>query len=332
MRFYLFANAEYPAGIELGPRVDDHVRQALLARDKGFVGLAMGQHLSIGDLQWFPPLPFASYLAAHCPGMRLALTVVLLPHVNPVALAEAVAFADVLTGGRLDVGVAPGWAAAEFTALGVDHSQRLAIFEQRVVVLDALLRGQTVEVPGPDGLPHAVTLGLQPVQRPRPPLWLGSSSPGSARSFGRYVDTLVMSAHVPLEQQVAIKAAFLAGRPAGAAEPADTPIIRNVFVAPTRAEALAQAMPYLERSYAAFDDWGLFSRVLREEHPTGGLPESVLGRVILGDPDDVVQGLRLTSERLRTRTFVLRMQWKGMPSKEVEDAITLFGDHVMPHL
>lgn len=332
MQLYLFLNAEYPAGTNLAPKVDDHVRQAQAAQHFGFTGVAVGQHLSIGDLQWFPPIPFLSYLAARLPGLRLATTVTLVPYFDELMLAESLAFIDVVSGGRLTIGVGPGWATREFQALGIDRERRIEIFEDKVARIDRLLRGEEIEVRGADGETRSVGLGLLPVQSPRPPIWVGASSPRTARQLAPLADSFVMSAHVPLDQQVKIRSAFMDAKGLAGGDELETPVIRNVFVARTRAAALEKAMPYLEASYSHFDDWGLFSEVLRENPGSRSFPDTVLGRVIIGDPNDVVEGLELTRERLSTTTVLLRMQWRSMSSLDVEESIDLLGKHVLPKL
>lgn len=332
MQLHLFLNAEYPAGVDLRPKVEDHIRQAQMARDFGFVGVAVGQHLSVGDLQWFPPVPFLTYLAGRLPEMRLTTSVALIPYFNPLLLAETFAFLDVLSDGRLTIGVGPGWAPHEFHALGIDRSQRVETFERNIMCIDRLLRGEEIEVDGSDGEVRSIRLGLRPVQRPRPPIWVGASTPRSARRLAKFADTFVMSSHIPLDRQVEIRNAFLDGKGMATDEPLTTPVLRNVFVGKTREAALEKAMPYLESSYSHFDDWGLFSGVLRESRKSQRFPDTVLGRVIIGDPHDVAEGLRLTSERLRTDTIALRMQWRGMSSDDVEDSIRLLGNNVLPML
>jgi alkanesulfonate monooxygenase SsuD/methylene tetrahydromethanopterin reductase-like flavin-dependent oxidoreductase (luciferase family) len=327
MDIQLYINAQYPSSTELRPRIDEHIRQAKLARDHGLTGLAVGQHLSLGDLQWPPPIPFLSYLTAQVPEMKLSLTAALVPFFDPVLLAEQLAFLDVLTGGRLTVGLAPGWVEAEFAALGLRKSDRLAAFERGLRTLDSLLSGAEVEIGG-----AGVRLGLRPVQQPRPPLLIGASSPRTARTFAPLADSMVLSAHIPLARQLEIQRGFLAGKGDPEGEPPTMPILRNVFVAETRAKAIEIALPYLNRSYTHFADWGLFSQVLNEKDGLERFQELILGRAIVGNPEDVAQGLKLHAEALRTDTFILCMQWRGMPSEHVEESIRLIGGRVLPLL
>jgi alkanesulfonate monooxygenase SsuD/methylene tetrahydromethanopterin reductase-like flavin-dependent oxidoreductase (luciferase family) len=327
MDIQLYLNAQYPSSTDLRPRIDEHVRQAKLARDHGFTGLAVGQHLSLGDLQWPPPIPFLSYLTGQVPELTVSLTAALVPFFDPVLLAEQLAFLDVLSGGRLTVGLAPGWVASEFAALGLRKSDRLAAFGNGVRIVDGLLSGAEVEIGG-----EGVRLGLRPAQRPRPPLLIGASSPRTARVFAPLADSMVLSAHIPLARQLEIQRGFLAGKGDPEAEPPTMPLLRNVFVAETRAKAIDIALPFLSRSYAHFADWGLFAEVLSEKGERERFQELVLGRAIVGDPADVAQGLKLHAEALRTDTFVLCMQWRGLPSEHVEESIRLVGERVLPLL
>lgn len=330
MHYSLFLNCEYSAGTDLRERVEDHVKQAELAQQLGFTGVAVGQHLSIGSLQWFPPIPFLSHLTARCPDLHVATAVVVLPYHNPTLLAESLAFLDVLTDGKLSIGLAPGWAADEFGALGVDHESRLERFDSGVRMVTSLLAGESVAAPGDGG--QEFRLGLLPVQRPRPPIWLGGSSVKIARELAHLGDTMVMSSHVPLDKLVKVKKAFVEAKGGETYPLPTTPVLRNVFVGKTREAALEVAMPFLEASYSNLDDWGLFQKVLHEPNTSERFGELVLNRVILGDPDDVAEGLRLVGERLDTDHVILRMQWLGLGQEHVEESLRTFGDSVMPNV
>lgn len=327
MDIHFYVNAAHSSTTNLRDKIDEHVRQAELARDCGFSGLAVGQHLSLGELQWPPPLPFLAYLTARVPELALSLTAALATFFDPVLLAEQLAFLDVLCGGRLTIGLAPGWVEAEFAALGLNRHDRLDVFEHRLRIVDDLLSGSEVEIGG-----HPVRLGLRPIQQPRPPLLIGASSPRTARKLAQLADSMVLSAHIPLPRQVEIQRGFLSGRGSADDHPPTMLLLRNVFVAESREEALETALPYLSGAYAHFGDWGLFSQVLNEQDKRTLWREQLLDRAIVGDPDDVAKEIRRSAEALRTDTVVLCMQWRGMPSRHVERAIRLIGDQVLPLL
>lgn len=320
MRFYLFINPEHPAGADPRAGLEGHVRQVELARRWGFQGVAAGQHLSTEGMQWFPPVPLLSHLAARCQGLELGTAVLVLPFFHPLLVAEAMAFLDVATGGASFLGVAAGWSASEFAALGVPRERRLARLREGVEIIERLWTGSEVHFHGEEFHLDGVTLSLTPVQRPRPPIWVGTSSVGVARRVAALGDALVLSSHLPvgaLERQVR---AYREERARlGAPPPADVPVLRNVYVGEDDRSALEEALPYLEASYGRFQQWGLVEADLRE-------------RVLLGGPGQVAEGLRSLHERLGATKILLRMQWYGMPSELAERSLQRFGERVLPEL
>lgn len=320
MQFYLFINPEHPAGADPRAGLEGHVRQVELARQCGFQGVAAGQHLSTEGMQWFPPVPLLSHLAARCQGLELGTAVLVLPFFHPVLVAESMAFLDVATGGASFLGVAAGWNASEFAVLDVPRERRLARLREGLEVIERLWTGSEVHFHGEEYRLDGVTLSLTPVRRPRPPIWIGTSSVGVARRVADLGDALVLSSHLPvpaLERQVR---AYREERARlGVPPPADVPVLRNVHVGEDDRSALEEALPYLEASYGRFRQWGLVEADLRE-------------RVLIGGPRQVAEGLRSLHDRLGATKVLLRMQWYGMPSELAERSLRRFGERVLPEL
>ena len=136
-----------------------------------------------GDLgESMEQLTLLSFLAGQTTRIRLVTGVIIVPHRNPLVAAKVLATLDVLSGGRLIVGVGAGWMKEEFDALGLPQ------FEERGAVTDEYVRAYkelwTSDNPSFDGrycrfsdlssLPH-------PVQKPHPPIWVGGESPRALR-------------------------------------------------------------------------------------------------------------------------------------------------------
>ena len=136
-----------------------------------------------GDLgESMEQLTLLSFLAGQTTRIRLATSVIIVPHRNPLVAAKVLATLDVLSKGRVIVGVGAGWMKEEFDALG------LPPFEERGAVTDEYIRAYkelwTNDSPAFDGkycrfsdlssLPH-------PVQKPHPPIWVGGESPRALR-------------------------------------------------------------------------------------------------------------------------------------------------------
>jgi probable F420-dependent oxidoreductase len=133
------------------------------------------------------PLVTFGYLAAVTTSLELVTGIVILPQRQAVLVAKQAAEVDVLSCGRLRLGVGLGWNAVEYEALGEDFSTRGKRCEEQVELMRKLWTEQTVTY---HGTYHRVTgagLAPPPVQQPIP-VWFGASSPRACRRAGRLGD------------------------------------------------------------------------------------------------------------------------------------------------
>ena len=133
------------------------------------------------------PLVTFGYLAAVTTSLELVTGVVILPQRQAVLVAKQAAEVDLLSCGRLRLGVGLGWNAVEYEALGEDFSTRGKRCEEQVELMRKLWTEQTVTY---HGTYHRVTgagLAPLPVQQPIP-VWFGASSPRACRRAGRLGD------------------------------------------------------------------------------------------------------------------------------------------------
>jgi probable F420-dependent oxidoreductase len=133
------------------------------------------------------PLVTFGYLAAVTTSLELVTGIVILPQRQAVLVAKQAAEVDLLSGGRLRLGVGLGWNAVEYEALGEDFSNRGKRSEEQVDLMRTLWTEQTVTY---HGTYHQVTgAGLAPLPIQRPiPVWFGASSPRACRRAGRLGD------------------------------------------------------------------------------------------------------------------------------------------------
>ena len=103
----------------------------------------------------------------------LATAVLVLPYRHPVALAKTVATIDVLSNGRLVLGLGVGSNKKEFDAMGLDIHQRGRMADEKLALLRRLLSEEGVTHRGKFHEVEGVDVGPEPVQRPHPPIWLG---------------------------------------------------------------------------------------------------------------------------------------------------------------
>jgi probable F420-dependent oxidoreductase len=133
------------------------------------------------------PLVTFGYLAAVTTSLELVTGVVILPQRQAVLVAKQAAEVDLLSGGRLRLGVGLGWNAVEYEALGEDFSNRGKRSEEQVELMRKLWTEETVTY---QGTYHRVTgAGLAPLPIQRPiPVWFGAASPRACRRAGRLGD------------------------------------------------------------------------------------------------------------------------------------------------
>ena len=133
------------------------------------------------------PLVTFGYLAAVTTSLELVTGILILPQRQTVLVAKQAAEVDLLSGGRLRLGIGLGWNAVEYEALGEDFSNRGKRSEEQLDLMRTLWTEQTVTY---HGTYHQVTgAGLAPLPIQRPiPVWFGASSPRARRRAGRLGD------------------------------------------------------------------------------------------------------------------------------------------------
>jgi probable F420-dependent oxidoreductase len=141
--------------------------------------MAGGETASIPD-----PLAWIAFMAAHTKTVRLATGILILPQRNPVVLAKELATIDVLSEGRLTLGVGIGWLAEEFAAIGVPFEERVGRTEEHIEVLrtlwseDETFDGRFTTLKQARSYP-------KPVQEGGIPIVVGGHTKAAARRAGR---------------------------------------------------------------------------------------------------------------------------------------------------
>jgi alkanesulfonate monooxygenase SsuD/methylene tetrahydromethanopterin reductase-like flavin-dependent oxidoreductase (luciferase family) len=338
MNLTLFVNPEHPPGGGLAQRFAEHAEQIRLARQAGFDGVVVGHHLSYGGAVWFPPLLTLAHLVAEAEGMAVGTCMLILPLFSPLHVAQEAAVLDILSGGRLVLGVAPGWQEAEYRAVGVEYGRRLGRFLEAVALIQRLWTEEEVDFAGRYFQVKGVTLALKPLRRPRPCLWFGGSTTQAIERAARLADPALGDSWVPSSHLAHDVIATQAGvfrqalAACGKSLPTDFPVLRNVVVAPDRETALREAGPYLEASYRLFGQWGLFKNVVGARGEQLDLPELLAGRVVIGGPEECATELAGLARTVGFTRLVCRVQWMGMEQRLVLRTIELIAERVLPLL
>ncbi len=122
------------------------------------------------------PLMFASHLATQTEKIRVGSAVVVLPLHHPLIVAEEIATADLLSNGRLDIGLGRGYQVYEFERLGIKLEESRERFEEAVDILLLAFKGEPFSFNGKHFKFGETSIFPTPVQKPRPPIWVVGQS------------------------------------------------------------------------------------------------------------------------------------------------------------
>jgi alkanesulfonate monooxygenase len=158
------------------PDIDALVTYAQRAEALGFESLWAWDHVILGVEPSFPILDAVGTLTAlamRTSRIRLGTGVLVLPLRNPTVLAKTVGTLDVVSKGRLILGVAAGWYAREFGAVGVPFKERGRLFERNLDILTRLWTEDRVSLRADEFELREAVMRPKPVQNPRPPILIG---------------------------------------------------------------------------------------------------------------------------------------------------------------
>ena len=325
MRFGLFVSVQYPAGDNPVARLRENLEQVRVAREAGFQSIFAGQHFLSQPYQMLQPVPLLARLAAEAEGIRVGAGILLLPLLNPVEVAEQAATLDILTDGRFVLGVGLGYRREEDEAFALGE-RRVRTFVEKLDVLRRLLEGEEVTASGDGYRLDGARLALRPVQRPRPPIWIAANNDSAVKRAARLADTWFVNPHASVAEVERQLALFRAER---GADPAELPMMREACVAATDEEAVAVARPYLAPKYEAYVDWGQSDVLPATDTLRREWDDLRAGRFIVGGPETAAAQVAALRD-LGVTDLVLRVQWPGMPQRDVLRTLELLVEEVLP--
>ena len=168
--------------------VTDHVVLPDMA-EPGYPYSESGAFYSTDSAYRHEMLTLAGWLAAKTARIRLVLAVLVVPHRPAVLAAKQLATLDVLSGGRLTVGIGAGWLKAEFDAVvTTPFAERGAVTDEYLAAFRTLWTEEKPVISGKYVRYNGLLLEPKPVQKPHPPIWVGGESGPSVRRAARLGD------------------------------------------------------------------------------------------------------------------------------------------------
>jgi alkanesulfonate monooxygenase SsuD/methylene tetrahydromethanopterin reductase-like flavin-dependent oxidoreductase (luciferase family) len=276
--------------------------------------------------------------------IRLGTMVNVLPYRHPLLLAEEIAMLDVLSDGRIDVGIGRGIKPLEFRAFGVDQDRSREIFDEALAVMMRVWADENFTHVGKYfRVDKQTPLTPALVQRPHPPLYISAQSPESLRwaaehdlPFGQ-IDALIEDCRRDQAFYREIQAQ------SGHAKRPRLFLTREIYVAETDRKALEEVRPYLMQHWEL---WGRYTQFARD----GEMPDSYdawrkhapklyalrfeelieRGLALVGSPETVARRIREHRRELDLAILLGVFRFGGMPYAMAARSLGAFAQHIAP--
>ncbi len=341
MDFSLFVHMERLSPDQPQDRLlDDFHELCAMADDGGMRAIWTGEHHGMDFT--IAPNPFLSIvdLAHRTRNVRLGTGTVIAPFWHPIRLAGEAAAADLLTGGRLELGVARGAYSYEYERLmpGMDAWEAGQRMRETTPLLRRLWEGDCAH----EGVYHSfpsTTSAPRPVQPGGPPIWVAARDPNSHEfAVGSGFNVQVTPLWQGMEEIESLMARFEAACAAtGAARPRIM-LLHHAYVGADE-DDVARAARDLSRFYCCFGAWFANARPVRQGLIEPLSPEEIAANVMMA-PDKLRRDLTVgTAAQVRDR--IRRYEdlgydefafWidSGMSAERKRASLARFIDDVMP--
>jgi len=308
----------------------DALDLAALAEDLGFDSVWVSEHHFVDDGYLPALLPMCAAIAARTSRVEIGTGLLLAPLHEPLRLAEDAVVVDLISGGRLILGLGVGWREEEFEALGVPMAARGDRMERAIEVLRGAWSGELV---GPSGV--AVT--PPPARAGGPPIWIGALAEPAVRRAGRLADGF-MATDVTTEELARQVAWARDERERSGRDPAGLSVSIHVPTFPWNgSDAWERVAPFVRYVSWKYDDMeGARGRTGPPPAPPPASDEEELelhGSTLVGTPREVAERIRALDEAAGGDLhFVARLYYPGMDRGTQREALRVFAEDVAPLL
>jgi alkanesulfonate monooxygenase SsuD/methylene tetrahydromethanopterin reductase-like flavin-dependent oxidoreductase (luciferase family) len=301
MRFGLFGGAQARRGDDDPARgFREYVETCVEAEALGFDSSFVVEHHFSDIGQVSASLDLLAWVAARTTTMRIGTAVIVLPWHDPVLLAERAATLDLLSGGRLELGVGKGYRHSEFAGFCIPYEEAQARFDEALhVIVTAWTSNARFSHHGRFWQYEDIIVEPPTLQKPHPPVWIAAGKPDSIRGVAALGCKLLLDQFASTETIGERLALFRAECEAHGRtfDPLDVAVARNFYVAHDTVDAQA-ALVRLAQAHAGM--------VALSQHPDGrnqshitayaGAPGATEASALYGTPDRIAAEL----EALRT--------------------------------
>lgn len=352
MNFGIFLLFSRPDWLSDEEALGREVEYARLADALGYDCVWLAEHHFVPYGLCGAPLLMAGHLAACTQRIRLGMAVSILPFQHPLRTAEDAALVDVLSGGRLNLGIGRGYSAIEYGGFGIDMDESRERFQECLDIIKLAwtstgyfsYEGKHYQVP-------AVATNPRPLQQPHPPIWVAATSPSTIGWAAEQGYPYLTDHMVPWEGLGHGRQAYRSALEArGASQDemrrllAKSAVLRMVYVAEDDREAVRDPEPHLQWYQEALIRYGSsaregryssayeFQKQMNQQQQSRDYAWYLENSVLFGSPARIVDRLQRLREEAGIEQVICWVSFGGMEREKARRSLHLFAERVMPHL
>ena len=316
------------------------LEQAQAAESLGYRNVWLAEHHFSTYGYVSRPLQLATHIAAKTTKLRVGTAVVVVPLHHPLVIAEEIATLDIVSGGRLDIGLGRGYQRYEFERFGLQLDSGGQRWEESIDILVKSFEGRPFSYDGKLFKIPETSLFPQPLQKPHPPIWITAQSQYALEAaVRRGFNVLTGGFGVPMERLAEFGQHVK--RMNAEMKPAQQPLVgvqRAVYVTKDPADAREAAEQARWNMRVTLSLRNNYERV---EHgnaiPVPGKTEpdidELLDRyLVIGTPDTVIRQIKRVRELVGISHFNCSFWFGDLEQARVLRSMELFAREVMPAL
>jgi len=321
-------------------RYEQFLRQIDLAEELGFDSVWFAEH-HFTEYGAVPNiLTMAAVAATRTERLRIGTGVVIAPFMHPLRLAEEAAMVDVLSNGRLDLGLGRGYQPLEFKKFGLQMEESQGRFDETVKILELAASGEPFSFDGDFWSFEDVCIRPVSVQQPIP-LWIAAASPSTFERLGKEGRRILTSPNfTPAELVLSLNKTYMeAYKSSGSGDEPAIPMLKQVYVdvndkdsTEVPKEHSVSFFRLLGTLIADSEEHATYENYARTKRSLEKVSYETLLRdgVVFGTPDAVVNQVVEHWTTLGVSEFLAWFDFGGLPIEKAEASIRLFAQEVMP--
>lgn len=313
------------------------LEEVAMADQMGFDSAWLSEHHFLGDGYCPSLLLTAAAIAAKTKKIRIGTGVLLLPLHDPVRVAEDAAVVDLISGGRLILGIGLGYRQEEFDGFGRSLKQRRGRMEEGIEILTKSWADEAFSLDGNYYKLENVNVTPKPVQKPIP-IWVGAFTEPAIRRAARIGAPLYIPAIgvIPIVKYLFDMHADLLKEYGRNPDDFEKPLVREMYISDMKAddawEKIKEDVTYTAKGYAS---WG--SMVDREGNLLSDPDDPILYDIardqsIIGTPEECIEAIKQYKDELPIDNLICRFKFPGISHEEAMRSMRLFVEQVLPEV